>query len=680
MKYYSHTEAVEARVRKEFQTDKDDFDISFLLNLLKESIDQRQAEWDAQAEIGWRIRNNELPLREDRKNFEQWKDKYFKDNWVSKSIKLKNSYLLGGDIFFDLRRLDGSDIEDPMLSPLENEINFSWIHEEGISELVEVMYDLAYTGVGVSRTIFDPYRRTQFWDTGRISYEHIDSRNIFYLSNDQMCKKIFFIAHREAVDTASLKASYPELKDKISESAQDDTGTGINMKGKTYVWTIQFMRTYSFQKRQARDPGTGDTYLHTVEEIEAMKQKLKDQFVGLYPPDDTFAIVYRAFGNIAMDNYSTAEFNEYIDSEAFLSQTLEISQKSVRDDDDNWFQVIMTQDNVVLPQPSAHLDEDGQITTTNMRDIGASSPYNFIPGIKRDGSIYPFGVAWFNADMLELKTLFMTTLSIMVMKANKPQPVYEKGSLLNEEEFMTGWWRIDVPAVVDQEWRKHHPNLEPFKYKAAIFDKQAFTALDQFATETIKSQEGAVDALRGVQSYNQQSGVQTAQLQSAAQTYMKIDEIYIHQYLKRVGDSLLANIVRYRRHPHPMIDYDETGMSIPVVVNASPDAMYDQTKYYIKPIVEPSPEIQKQIDMQNAEKLFSQGLMHPLDYIKTTGVKNPEKVFSRSQIYQQLMQAYQMLAQQQQMAGGQNGGGQLANPDAAIMNAENKKQAAMANQ
>jgi len=614
-----------------------DFSVAKLAALRNQAQENRQMEWDSQAEIGWRIRNNELPLQMDRKNFEKWKDKYFKDNWIVKGQKLKISYLIGGDIWFDLKRFDGNEIDDPVISPLENEGNFAWIHENGIMELVEVLFDLGYVGYGVSHTGYNPFKRTKFWNTGRISYEHVDSRDVWYLSNDGMCKKIFAIFYRSAVNTEDLKREYPAQAKEISEEQPDSKGSGINMKGQTYVWTCQVLHVFPFVKREIIDDAASQRFLYLEEEIKNFSKKLKEQYAGKTPPDETFITVFRKFQEMSNDT-KQENFDAFIDSGAYMEDVYRMSNNTIRDDDDCWFQVLVTGNGVVLPQPTGMMVAQNKVETTPIKYIGDKSSFQFVAGIKRDKSSYPFGSAWFNSDMLELKTLLMTTLAILTMKANKPNLQYELGSLQNQSDFIEGWWRMDIPAIVDPEWRKDNKDLEPYKYKTAAFDKSAYMALDQMATETIKSQEGSVDALRGVQTSSQQSGTQTAQLQAAASTYQKIDELFVHYYLKTVGEAIFDLIVKYRRHRHLMPDYNEDGSTKQVLVNSSPDTTYGMDDYYVQPIVEPTPEVQKRIDQQNAENLYSKGLMHPLDYIKIMGIKNPEKTWERSQLFAQIQQ------------------------------------------
>jgi len=639
---------VENEVKKYYLDGNKQFSSGIINEKIEYAQDQRAEEWDEQADIGWRIRNNELPLILDRKNWEKFKDKYFKDNWIVKSIKLKNSYFVGGNISFDIKRYDGDEINDSVISPLENELNFAYIYEDGIIQLIEVLNDLAYTGVGIDRTVFNPFRRTQFWMSGRIEYRHVDSRNIWYLSTDGLCQDIYAVFYKTPLDTETLKIQYPSVADRIVESQPSQDGDAIEIKGKTYVWTCQFMHTLSFSKREVKDLIEDQSWLYLDEEIDKFKDNLKKQYTGEIEADETFNIIYKQFMESNQGN-SAEVFNGYIDSEEFTLEQMAISPQSVRDDDDLWFQILMTDNDVILPQETG-ITKGKAKETTEIKYIGTESGFHFVPGIKRNKSAYPFGSAWFSADMLEIKTLLMTSLAMLVMKNNKPMPTYEKGSLENEQEWLGGWWRMDVAAVVDPTWRHQNPNLKPFEFQSAHFDKQSYVTLDNIATESIKNQEGAVDSMRGVQSSANQSGIQTAQLQAAGTTYHKIDEIYIHKYLKGVGQTYLNLIAKYRRYPHKMVDYKEDGTTEQIDVNTSPDNMYDIDKYYVQPIVEPTPEIAKKVEEEKAKEDFAAGLMHPLDYLKLRGYKNPEKIYQRSQVYQQIQQVMELLESNPELA------------------------------
>lgn len=640
---------VENKVKKYYLDQNKEFSSGIVKEHLNHAMDQRAKEWDAQADIGWRIRNNELPLVLSRKQWEKFKDKYFKDNWIVKSIKLKNSYLVGGNVFFDLKRHDQDEINDPVISPLENEINFAFIYEDGLLQLIEVLYDLAYTGVGIDRTVFNPYRRTQFWMSGRIEYRHVDSRDIWFLSTDGLCQDIYAIFYRTPIDTETLKLQYPSVADKITESTSEKDGSGIEIKGKTYVWTCQFMHTLSFSKREVRDLIEGQSWLYLDEEIDSFKENLKKQFAGDEQPDETFTIIMKQFQE-EFPEMKPEQFNLYVDEERFTLEQMAISPQSVRDDDDLWFQILMTDNNVILPQETG-VTKGKAKETTELKYIGKESGFHFTPGIKRNKSAYPFGSAWFSADMLEIKTLLMTSLAMLTMKNNKPMPTYERGSLENEGEWLGGWWRMDVAAIVDKTWRqKVGPDKDPFKFQTTHFDKQTYITLDTIATESIKNQEGAIDSLRGVQSSANQSGVQTAQLQAAGTTYQKIDEIYIHKYLKDVGQTFLNLIAKYRRYPHKMVDYNEDGTTKQVEVNTSPDNTYNVDHYYVQPIIEPTPEIAKRMEEERAKEDFAAGLLHPLDYMKLRGYKNAEKLYQRSQIYEQIKQVMALLEANPELA------------------------------
>ncbi len=627
--------------------------VSLATELKHQAIKKRQEEWDDQADKGWRIRNNELPLSLNRKNFEKWKDKYFKDNWIFKAIQLKVSYLLGGNVDFNVvkaKSVQTGVYEDSIIANvLEDEVRQAHRHNNALLEDIEVLYDFFYTGYGVSRTWFNSRKRDRYWLSGTVVHEHIDSRNVYYLSRDGLCRDVYAIFYKSSAPTDELKAKYPGVADKLSETQQTGMTRSIHNEDHTEIWTCIIRKEIPLYKRELRDTINNESYLYTTIEIEEYKKHLIKQFNQEEPADDNFYVIYSLYKertNTA-DHDDPERFAQYVISEEFLLDNLKLSKEQFVDEDECWFEINITSDGILLPQKA---DNTKQEETTYLKYIGENSGFTFIGNIKRNGSQYPFGSAWFSADMLEIKTLLMSSLAMMVMKYNKPQPVYEKGSLENETEWLSGWWRNDIAAVVDPEWRQNNPRQNPFDYVSINYDKHTYITLDQLATESIKNQEGAVDSLRGVQQYSGQSGIQTAQLQSTATTYHKTDEMKVYNYMSDIGERYLGLISTYRSFPHNIMTYTPEGDKTIVETNVSPDTTYISSEYNVIPVIEPSPELKKESNKQLAEMLYSKGLMHPLDYMHMLDVDDAEKIYQNSQVYAQLMQIQLLLEQNPQLA------------------------------
>jgi len=547
----------------------------------QEAQNDRASEWEEQSQEAWRIREGNLPLSESLDNIKNYKGKYYVDNWIKKAMTWRISHQIGGDVYIDVESSDGTISPDMIL--MENEINFSFLQFDYITERMKVVADREWVGYGVSEQIYNTRRIDNYWKTGKPQIRHIDSRNVWFKATDSMCRDISRIFVCNAVPTDELKEKVAEIDPELAKEITESTGCIYQGNSKQYknltnVVTYQYKKTKIVRKREAQ-----------------------------YGED-----VWYAFDD---------EVKDIENNKIEIPEGVYISPDHIEVEEDLWYQVIWLPDNnIMLPQGNKK-------DNTKIKYIGKIPSYQFYPNKERSDSCYPFGLPYDLKDVQEMSISLMTSLVFQVAKMNKPTPEVFPEALKNYDQFIMNHWKLDAVAEKDPEFFVKYPHISPDKvvtYKNVPINAQVYMVLQEMITNITKTSTGSVDSSRGEQQYSGQSGVLAAQLQMASQVFLFGDTVYYKQYLKDTANWLKESILKYRNYEHRIIGGDEQGRRIPVEV---PAGTYEEDKYVCVPYVENSPEMVKQARNERLTQLFTSGMLDPLTYFKETDLaKNPEQM------------------------------------------------------
>lgn len=282
---------------------------------------------------------------------------------------------------------------------------------------------------------------------------------------------------------------------------------------------------------------------------------------------------------------------------------------------------------------------------TDIEYIGDKDFFQILWGLKSgDKNVYPTSWTMLSADGLDLSTIAMTIAAVQAIKNGNPMPIVEEGSLKDIDDFIENRNNLDYVAQVSADWRMQHPGEKPISFAEGRFDANVAVLLQNLVNNMIKTNLGMVDSARGVSDYAGQSGVQTAQLQSAAAIYTKYDELSYKHYLKQIAELLLSFIGEFRTYEHTLPGIGDSGMQETMTINEGNLATWDYEDYYCVPIIENNPEAIRQLRRQEAIQLRQGQSISNLDMLRMLEYPNAEQLEQNRINENQILQVANFLA------------------------------------
>ncbi len=158
--------------------------------------------WDKQAEEAIKVKDNKIPVYPKKQG-----EHYYKDNWILKAINWIVSMLSGADINVTLQSITG--IYEKKMQLMDCEVNFFMDFFNWTEHAEKALYDRYFLGIGVIKHIWNPYKIDSDFQTGKIEFQHKDSRNIYLDPHPDKC---FYIIEKIQLDTEDLFNYYPEYE------------------------------------------------------------------------------------------------------------------------------------------------------------------------------------------------------------------------------------------------------------------------------------------------------------------------------------------------------------------------------------------------------------------------------------------------------------------------------------
>jgi len=571
-------------------------DIIIWLDRLNDSFSARSV-WDKEFEICAKIRANEIPIGGASSELADFTDRMYKDNWVIKSNNWKESYIMAADTIIELRSRAGGDDGDPNREYLEMELNYTMDEFDFLPKTSDVIADWVWYGYGVSYLNWNTLRANKGWKSGIPDFRYIPCQSYWVDSaaNQAGWKNRRYEFAKFQMDVEDAKDQFPEIADKIFETATNTThGDACNRKDIFDIYLCQY-------KREERLKVCDVVYTNNNKEFtEQVYYKDVEEYLATVDPDKELP-----------DNI-------------FVSEPYLIEKEC-------WYQFFFSY-------------ELG-IQITDIEYIGTQDFFQILWGLKAGSTnIYPTSWTMLSADALDISTVAMTLVAIQAIKNGNPMPIVEEGSIKDMDDFTENRNNLDYVAQVLADWRVQHPNERAISYAEGRYDANIAVLLANMVKEVIKTNMGAIDSARGVSDFAGQSGVQTAQLQSAAAIYTKHDELSFKAYLKQICELLLAFIGEYRTYEHQLPGVDDQGMSQTVTINEGGLPTWDYTEYYCVPMVENNPEAIRQLRRQEAIQLRQGQSISNLDMLKMLEYPNAE-MLERNRINEnQILQVANFLA------------------------------------
>lgn len=553
--------------------------------------------WEDAAIAGNRIRRNDLPLN-GMEAAPEWKGKFFKDNWLWKSIKWLVSLQTGSAISPEVKGYDY--MESASKDLLEQEIILAGDRFNLLDESEDCLYDRYYNGFGVVRMNWNTKRLEPMYQTGVPSIEYVSPMNIFFdpASRTKSKRDMRFMFHVEKWDMHELKRKYPRYAKQIEAAENLERPHATELVD---VVILQYRKNIEIEKVFIEDQDTGICKEFLLEEW--------DEFIEKAWADPANEAAWE-------QSNSQMSYKEWIASGAFMPEKV-VVKGSFDSEEPAVFQAIfIDQLNIVLSAPQY---------------VGTSYSYSFLVGYHDPDCAYPFGLAYYMADMVEASVIITTILMITAVKMHKNEKIIQDGALINQEQYTKEGYKLGVNPIVDEAWQREHPGTKAVENVPLPDFPHALTILNDIVVNAQKTTSGAIDSAIGLSSYSGESGVKVAQLQMASRIYQKEEFDGFRRFLKTQFEWLKEQIILHRNYPHviPGLMNDNTKGMVEVATNLS--NRLDADKFYVNVTIQENQEILKQIERESMDMLNQRGYVSGLDLMDSLDIPNAERKLENAQ-------------------------------------------------
>jgi hypothetical protein len=561
-----------------------------------------RAEWDKQVETCNKIRSNNIPIMDSGSDLPEFTDKYYRDNWIMKSNIWKESYMQAADIMVEVKSRATADNTDPNREFLEMELNYTMDEFNMIRDTPDVIGDWVWYGYGVSYMPWNALRADKNWKTGipDFRYHPCQAYWIDESANQYGWKNRRWEFAKFAIDIDEAKELYPDHADRIDEVMSNvDHGDSEHKRDLFDVYLCQYKSTVRIDMVDVTWVDQGNEY------TEQVYYKEVEDFVN------------------------TVSIDRALPDNLYVGERYMVEKEC-------WFQFFFS--------------PDISVRLTEIEYIGDRDFFQILWGMKMGNNLYPTSWTYLLADILDIKTVAMTLAAVQAIKNGNPMPIVEQGAIRNMQEFKEERNSLDYVAEISEVWRQMHPGEKPVTYAEGRYDPNVMLMLNNYITDAIKTSTGSVDSARGEAQYSGQSGVQTAQLQSAAAIYTKQDELSFRDYLRQVTELLLQYVGEFRTYEHRLNGINDNGQDETMTINPDNVSTWNWEEYYTVPMVENTPETLKQLKRQEAIQLRTAGAISNLDMLRMLDYPNAMQLEQNRINENQVMQLAQFLAENPDIA------------------------------
>lgn len=553
-------------------------------------------DWDKQVIICDKIRSNQIPIMDAGSDLPEFTDKYYRDNWIMKSNIWKESYIQAADILVEVKSRATADNTDPNREFLEMDLNYTMDEFNMIRDTPDVVSDFVWYGYGLSYMPWNALRADKNWKTGIPDFRYHPSKAFWVdeSANHYGWKNRRWEFAKFTLDIDEAKELYPDHADKITEIMDNyEHGDSAHKRDIFDVYLCQYKSTVRLDMVDVTWTDQGQ------EHSEQVYYREIEEFLNNLSPE------------------------QQVPDNIFVGERYMVEKEC-------WFQFFFS------PDISEQL--------TEIEYIGDRDLFQILWGMKMGNSLYPTTWTYLLSDILDIKTVAMTLAAVQAIKNGNPMPIVEQGAIRNMQDYKELRNSLDYVAEISAEWRAEHPMEKPISFAEGRFDANIMLMLNNYITDAIKTSTGSVDSARGEAQYSGQSGVQTAQLQSAAAIYTKQDELSFKDYLKQVTELLLQYIGEFRTYEHRLNGINEQGHDETMTINPDNVSTWNWEEYYTVPMVENTPETIKQLKRQEAIQLRQGGAISNLDMLRMLDYPNAMQLEQNRINENQVMQLAQFLA------------------------------------
>jgi hypothetical protein len=550
--------------------------------------------WEQEAENGWAIRDNKLPIKRPEATSD-WQGKFYVDPWLYKGLKFLVSMQTGSDI--EISVVANDDLFYKGDSLLKQEIEYDFYKQNYVRTCEASLMDRYFTGMGWVRGIFDAELMDGHYQTGTPVLKYIDARDMFVDagSREPDLKDCRYIFQRTMLDMDEMKTDFPDKEDKIQESIDEYRLEG---KGKMEVITCQYVNKVRFEKVIFTDNDTGRSTAYPVDEY--------DEYVDEEVSNPDTQAAYEQ----AVANGYVGELDDFVVDGGALPEKTSI-QGTIRSRENAVFQTIFVPSmNLVLSEP---------------KYVGKKFTYFCTTGIQHSDCAYFFGFAgqWMN--MQELDIINMTVYALTLSRYYRGKELIQADSLVNQEQYEKYHWKLGINPIVKSSWQQEHQGQKAVETLPLPEPPRALLELSQRIQEGAKSFIGATESMMGNQQYAGQPAQAIMMLQQASTNYLRDDLEKWQNMLEEIADWDAEMQIMFRYYPHTIKTEDEQKKPIMAEVNTDSNNTITKDNSTINVTVMPNQKTMKDLEKQVAVQLFKDGLATRLTTIKKINNDNPEE-------------------------------------------------------
>jgi hypothetical protein len=394
------------------------------------------------------------------------------------------------------------------------------------------------------------------------------------------------------MDMEEAKMIFPEYADKFSDLVVDTSkGDDPETKGKAEIYLVQYKKIKQYNVVEV-------SYDKNIEGQVAKQAKL----VSTEELDDMTKQYEDEQGNIQDEAMN----------EITQSAPMEIEKEE-------WFQFYMSKQLACILSAPEH--------------IGDIDHYSVMLGYLVSSSIYPVSIVYLTAHLVNAKTIALTKAMYDVIANGNKITVLEEDAIQNITDFKNNINSLTPYAVISKKYlkecREQGIQPDPIKFIDRRVDAGLNVALSEMIDKYIEEMNSSGNTARGIPDYAGQSGVATSQLQSAAMILTKTEELAYSDFIKKLGEILLRDVVDF-------MDYEFT---IPYINNSTqtinPDnvVVWDYENYYVVPIIQNDPEAVEQLMKNFYQQWGDKGWLQPTDVMEKMGEGDAENLYKKSPHY-----------------------------------------------
>lgn len=583
------------------ENERKNFDLQYWKYLHANAmLDKMTTGWSKQAETGRRIKDNKFPVKP-LDAAPDWEGKFYKDNWVWKSIKWLTSMLSGSEMIVEIKTPEGQ--LSPMLEPLENEVNFAADKFDITQRDDVIIMDKYYKGEGFMRLYWNGRRRDAFYQTGMPEFWPVAPEKICIdpATTDRYKSDMRYLFHEEYYDTATLRMRFPKYANQIIETANAINPNATHL---TRLVTLQYKKTVRSQKIFITDTATGNISEFPLIELQEI---IKDQLQN----PDALAEYKRQIEN----GQTTSEFQNWILYEWILPENCQLSDPVETEEDTVWQVLYYPEGDLVLEPPTY---------------VWYDFTYINLPGFKIDNTSMCYGLCYYLADMLEISVALMTTLTIQAIKQYIVKEEIVQGALINQEQYEKEGYKIGVNPIVDPAWAKQNPGRRAVEPIPLPQYPQVLLTLNDMIKNVQQTTTGVIDVVLGQQEYSGQPGIAIAQLQQASRVYFKDDILDYQKFNQKKVQWLMDMICRYRNYPHRIMGLNEDNEEAMIDVATNVLNKLESKYAAVHVTILENYEVVKAMEQQNVMALYQLGLVSGEYVLEKTGVVAPKREYLRA--------------------------------------------------